>query len=132
MTNTPEDLLYTKEHSWVRANEDGTIVRVGISDFAQESLGDIVAIYLPKQGAKVRASEACGEVESTKSDNDLVSPVAGTITNRNDEMEDKPEVVNQDPYGDGWLWEVTLDSPPFDPAQSQLMSAADYKTLTGK
>lgn len=132
MTSTPSELSYVKEHHWARPNADGTVVRVGITDFAQESLGDIVAIYLPKLSAKVKSHEACGDVESTKSDNDLVAPVAGVISARNDQLEDKPELANQDPYGEGWLFEITVDVAPFDPAVQDLLTADEYKTFTGK
>jgi glycine cleavage system H protein len=132
MTSTPPELSYVKEHHWAKPNDDGTIVRVGITDFAQESLGDIVAIYLPKLNTKVKSHEACGDIESTKSDNDLVAPVAGVISSRNDAMEDSPEIPNQDPYGEGWLFEITLDKPPFDATALGLMTADEYKTFTGK
>ena len=97
----PADLKYTAEHEWAQA--DGTSVRVGITDFAQEALGDIVYVSLPEVGAEVEAGQVLGEVESTKSVSDVYAPVAGTVVARNDALESRPELVNADPYGEGWL-----------------------------
>ncbi len=97
----PADLKYTAEHEWAQA--DGTSVRVGITDFAQEALGDIVHVSLPEVGAEVEAAQVLGEVESTKSVSDVYAPVAGTVVARNDALESRPELVNADPYGEGWL-----------------------------
>ena len=102
----PDDLRYSKEHEWARAEEDGR-VRVGITDFAQDALGDVVYVDLPDTGTQVTAGQAFGEVESTKSVSDVFAPVSGTIVERNGALEDKPELVNQQPYGDGWL--VAID-----------------------
>ncbi len=118
----PEDLKYTTDHEWVRAMDDGT-VRFGITDFAQDALGDIVYVTLPEPGAQISTGQTCGEVESTKSVSDVYAPVTGTVTARNDALEATPEVVNSDPYGAGWMVAVELS----DPAQlDELLDAAGY------
>lgn len=118
----PDHLKYTKEHEW--ALKDGDNVRVGITHFAQDSLGDIVYVDLPSPGTSVTANQPFGEVESTKSVSDLYSPVSGTILERNGALEDAPELVNQDPYDKGWM--VLIE--PSDPAEFDgLMSAEAYK-----
>jgi len=105
---TPEELKYTAEHEWVRAG-DADSVRVGITDFAQESLGDIVFVQLPEVGAHITAGEPCGELESTKSVSDLYAPVTGTVTAVNGDLDGQPELVNSDPYGEGWIFDVEPD-----------------------
>jgi glycine cleavage system H protein len=120
----PEDLKYTKEHEWAQAS-DGR-VRVGITHFAQDSLGDIVYVDLPGPGTQVTAGQPFGEVESTKSVSDLYSPITGTISERNSALEDAPELVNQDPYDQGWM--VVIE--PADPTElDALLSAEQYKNL---
>ncbi|MFI7061066.1 glycine cleavage system protein GcvH [Kribbella sp. NPDC050124] len=104
----PEDLKYTAEHEWVKADGDGP-VRVGITDFAQDALGDIVYVQLPDVGSKVRAGDACGELESTKSVSDLFAPVNGTVTAVNESLADQPDLVNTDPYGEGWLLDIEVE-----------------------
>jgi glycine cleavage system H protein len=104
----PEDLKYTAEHEWVRSG-NGSTVRVGITEYAAEQLGDVVFASLPTIGDTVSAGDACGELESTKSVSDLFCPVAGTITAVNATLEANPETINSDPYGDGWLFELDLD-----------------------
>lgn len=121
----PDDLRYTAEHEWV-AGSDGT-VRVGITHFAQEALGDIVYVQLPDQGAKVDAGESFGEVESTKSVSEIYAPLSGQVVARNDRLADTPELINTDPYGDGWLVEIALDDPA---AVAGLLDAAAYRALT--
>lgn len=101
----PEDLRYTAEHEWVRAMGDG-VVRVGITAYAQEALGDVVYVSLPTVGDTVGAGDSCGEVESTKSVSDLYSPLAGEVTAVNDALDGTPELVNTDPYGEGWMYEL--------------------------
>ena len=101
----PQDLRYTAEHEWVRAGDDGT-VRIGITSFAQDALGDVVYVSLPAVGDTVGAGDACGEVESTKSVSDLYAPLAGEVTAVNDSLDATPELVNTDPYGDGWMYEL--------------------------
>ena len=105
----PKDLRYTPQHEWA-VPEDGR-VRVGITDFAQDALGDVVYVDLPEPGTEVRAGEAFGEVESTKSVSDLFSPVSGTIAERNEQLGETPELVNHDPYGDGWLVVIHMSDP---------------------
>ena len=112
----PEDLRYTKEHEWARTEQDGR-VRVGITDFAQDALGDVVYVDLPEPGTQVSAGQAFGEVESTKSVSDVYAPVSGTIVERNGALEEHPELVNQQPYGDGWL--VAVEAT--DPSELQLL-----------
>jgi glycine cleavage system H protein len=104
MTEIPEDLKYTSQHEWARA--DGAEVVVGITDYAQDQLGDVVFVNLPEVGADVAAGEPMGEVESTKSVSDVYSPVTGKVVARNDDLESSPELINQDPYGRGWLVKV--------------------------
>jgi glycine cleavage system H protein len=120
----PDDLRYTKEHEWARI--DGTRVRVGITDFAQDALGDVVYVDLPEVGAVVQAGSPFGEVESTKSVSDVYSPVAGRIAERNPLIEDRPELVNEQPYGDGWLVVVDVDDPA---SLDGLMDAGAYRTF---
>jgi glycine cleavage system H protein len=105
--NLPEDLKYTAEHEWVRA-ADGHTVRVGITDYAQGALGDIVYVSLPAVGAAVTSGQPLGEVESTKSVSDVFAPVAGTVLARNDALESQPELLNSDPYGEGWIVEIEV------------------------
>lgn len=119
----PEDLQYTAEHEWVRGTGP---VRVGVTDFAQDALGDIVFVSLPEVGAQVTAGEAVGELESTKSVSDVYCPVTGTVTARNEALADGPEAVNDDPYGAGWLFEVELASPD---QLGALLSAEEYQDV---
>jgi glycine cleavage system H protein len=116
----PEDLKYTAEHEWVKAGEDGP-VRIGITDFAQDQLGDIVYVQLPDVGSAVRAGDACGELESTKSVSDLFAPVNGTVTAVNEALADQPDLVNSDPYGEGWLLDIEVE----DTAEVEALMDAD-------
>jgi glycine cleavage system H protein len=118
----PEDLRYTAEHEWVRPTGE-RLVRVGITDFAQDALGDIVFVQLPEPGTAVGPGDAVGEVESTKSVSDVYAPVAGTVSARNEALEDTPELLNSDPYGEGWMLEITLDDPA---APDALLDAAGF------
>ncbi|HEX2175801.1 MAG TPA: glycine cleavage system protein GcvH [Nocardioidaceae bacterium] len=121
----PEDLKYTSEHEWVRASGGEDTVRVGITHFAQDALGDIVYVQLPEVGEDLESGAAVGELESTKSVSDVYAPLSGTVVSRNDALEQTPELVNSDPYGDGWLLEIR----PTDPgAVDSLLSAEDYRT----
>jgi glycine cleavage system H protein len=120
----PEDLRYTKEHEWARL--EGETVRVGITHFAQDSLGDIVYVDIPGPGTAVNAEQPFGEVESTKSVSDLYSPVSGEIVERNGALEEAPELVNQDPYGQGWM---VIIKPANASDYEKLLSAGDYKAL---
>jgi glycine cleavage system H protein len=120
----PQTLRYTDQHEWVRI--DGDVVTVGITAFAQDQLGDVVYVDLPTAGATVDQGQAIGEVESTKSVSDLYAPVAGEVLSRNEELDERPELINADPYGEGWL--VTLKVS--DPAQAEaLLDAAGYAAL---
>ncbi len=119
----PEELRYTKEHEWVR-DEGGGRVRVGITDFAQDSLGDVVYVDVPDLGTQVTANQPFSEVESTKSVSDVYAPVSGTVSERNPLLEEKPELVNDAPYGDGWLCVIELS----DPAEFEaLLGPAAYR-----
>ena len=118
----PEDLKYTAEHEWVR--RDGGVVRVGITDFAQDQLGDIVYVSLPEVGAAVAAGDAVGELESTKSVSDVYAPLSGTVSAVNDVLDGQPELVNSDPYGEGWLFE--LDGAE-ETALDGLLDASGYQ-----
>jgi glycine cleavage system H protein len=118
----PEDLQYTKDHEWIRTDAD--TVRVGITDFAQEALGDIVFVTLPEVGSDVTAGSTCGEIESTKSVSDVYAPVTGTVVARNENLDTAPELINSDPYGDGWMLEIR----PADGAGSEgLLDATTYQ-----
>jgi glycine cleavage system H protein len=121
----PEDLKYSSEHEWVRSpGETEGSVRVGITDYAQDALGDIVYVSLPDVGTEVSAGDTVGELESTKSVSDVYAPVGGKIVARNDSLDATPELVNSDPYGEGWLFEVAGgDGAELD----ALMNAADYQ-----
>jgi glycine cleavage system H protein len=119
----PDDLMYTTDHEWVRV--EGKVVRIGITAFASDALGDIVYVTLPDAGADVQAGTTCGEVESTKSVSDVYAPVSGTVSGRNEELDASPELVNSDPYGSGWMFEVTVADPQ---ALEGLLSAAEYQT----
>ena len=124
----PEELRYTAEHEWVRVTDTGTVV-FGITDFAQDSLGDIVYVSLPATGASLSAGDACGEVESTKSVSDIYAPLTGEVVARNEALDGAPETVNSDPYGAGWMVELR----PADPtAVDALLTPADYRALVEK
>ena len=122
MSDSPEDLRYTKEHEWVRAEVDG-LFTVGITDHAQESLGDVTFVALPQIGSHFAKSEVFGVVESVKAASDLFLPVAGEISHVNEALDASPERVNQDPYGEGWIVKVKPDDPT---VIDSLLSAADY------
>jgi glycine cleavage system H protein len=121
----PEELKYTREHEWVRV--DGDTARIGITSFAQDALGDIVFVTLPEAGTTVEAGQSFGEVESTKSVSDVYVPVAGTVVRRNEALDDQPELINSDPYGEGWMIELRVaDAKGLD----ELLDAAAYRELT--
>jgi len=122
---TPQDLKYTKEHEWVKS--EGENVIFGITDFAQDALGDIVFISLPKVGSKITAGDTCGEVESTKSVSDIFAPVSGEVIAVNESLRATPEVVNRDPYESGWMVKVKL-AGGLD--EAGLLSAGDYEAFT--
>lgn len=126
--NVPDDLLYAENHEWVRKQDDGTI-RVGITDYAQDALGDVVFVDLPDVGRDLGAGEPFGEIESTKSVSDLYSPTNGEVVAVNEDLEDTPELVNQDPYGDGWMISIR---PTPEAAMDHLMDAAAYAEHTAE
>ena len=123
----PEDLRYTDKHEWVTTG--GATVRVGITDFAQDALGDIVFVQLPEPGSTVEAGQPLGEVESTKSVSDIYAPVSGTVVARNEQLTDQPELINSDPYGSGWMIEIEVADPS---ATGSLLDAAGYADLTSQ
>lgn len=124
--NIPENLRYTKDHEWVFI--EGSSVKVGITDYAQDALGDIVFIQVPDVGSIVELHQGIGEIESTKSVNDVYSPISGTVTAVNTALSSTPELLNTDPYGDGWI--CVIEASNID--DSALMSAAEYSALTGE
>lgn len=124
----PEELRFTAEHEWVRSTDTGTVV-FGITDFAQDSLGDIVYVSLPARGAALAAGSACGEVESTKSVSDIYAPLSGTVVAVNAGLDAAPESINSDPYGSGWMVELQPDDPS---ALDGLLTPADYRALVEK
>ena len=127
MSNIPENFHYTKEHEWVHEVSPG-LVRFGITDYAQEALGDIVFVTLPNVGQEVAVGSPCGEVESTKSVSDIYAPVDGVIVTRNDAVETSPETMNQDPYGNGWIADIEVKGGSIS-AQGNLLDAAGYRAF---
>jgi glycine cleavage system H protein len=121
----PDELRYTAEHEWVAVS--GSTASVGITDYAQQALGDVVYVSVPAPGTRVTAGEPCGEVESTKSVSDIYSPVDGEVSEVNPDLEDDPALVNSDPYGAGWLMKIQLDDPDSEPG---LLTADEYADLT--
>jgi len=126
MSDVPDDLRYTAEHEWIRG-KSGTL-RIGITDYAQEALGDVVYVSLPEDGASVTKGSAIGEVESTKSVSDIFAPVSGTVSARNEKLEEHPELINSDPYGEGWMFEIDVSD---DAELADLLDAAAYGSLSG-
>lgn len=120
----PEDLKYTSEHEWVRAT--GDVVRVGVTHYAQDALGDVVFVTLPAPGTRVEAGQPLGEVESTKSVSDIYAPLAGEVVARNEALDATPELVNSDPYGDGWMVEIRPDDSA---AVDGLLDAESYQRV---
>jgi glycine cleavage system H protein len=131
MTDIPADLRYSKDHLWARSGAGTGLVRVGVTDFAQQSLGDVVDVALPEPGDTVTTGEACGDIESVKSLSDLVAPVTGTVRARNDDLSGAPELVNTDPYGQGWLFEVETSLATLGQQLAALMDADAYRALAG-
>jgi glycine cleavage system H protein len=128
MSNIPADLKYTRSHEWLKALPDGS-VEIGISDHAQESLGDLVFVELPEVGRALAAGEACAVVESVKAASDIYAPVAATVVAINVQLAEAPELINQDPYGRGWIMRL---KPTAQPADSGLLSALDYQALAAQ
>jgi glycine cleavage system H protein len=130
VSDIPADLRYTAEHEWVQRTGEDT-VRVGITDFAQESLGDVVYIQLPDVGSDLTAGESFGEVESTKSVSDLYAPLSASVVAVNAELEAKPQLVNSDPYGQGWLLELRAGGDTLDDGLAGLLDADAYRGTLG-
>jgi glycine cleavage system H protein len=125
MSNIPAELQYTKEHEWVAATSTDMRIRMGITDYAQGALGDIVYVQMPKIGEAVTADKVCGEVESTKSVSEIFAPVTGKVVAVNEVLVSAPELINSDPYGSGWLIEIEVPATP-----SGLLSASEYGAIT--
>ncbi|MDQ3176982.1 MAG: glycine cleavage system protein GcvH [Actinomycetota bacterium] len=121
--NVPEQFLYSSDHEWIQREDGSNRVRIGITDYAQDALGDVVFVQVPASGATVGAGETITEVESTKSVSDVYAPVAGTVVEVNDALAENPQLLNEDPYGDGWICVIELDG---DAALDALMDAASY------
>jgi glycine cleavage system H protein len=128
MSDVPEDLKYTAEHEWVRGSKGSTTVRIGITDYAQSALGDVVYVSLPEVGASVTKGAAVGEVESTKSVSDIYAPLTGTVSARNEKLDEQPELINSDPYGAGWILELDVTE---EGETDDLLDAAAYSELSG-
>ena len=125
--NIPADLKYTKDHEWIKF--DGDIATIGVTDFAQKELGDIVFVEVDTEGETLSAGEVFGSVEAVKTVSDLFMPLAGTVDSFNQNLEDSPEVVNQDPYGEGWMVKIKIDD---NTDTSELLSADQYKEVIGE
>ena len=128
MSNIPADLSYTAEHEWVTAPDAAGVVRVGITDFAQDALGDVVYVQMPEADSDVTADTVVGEVESTKSVSDIYAPLTGRISARNEALDSDPALINSDPYGAGWLVEIAVADVA---SYGTLLSAADYQEKVG-
>ena len=125
MANVPEDLHYSKDHEWIRV--EGDIGTIGITDHAQDSLGDVVYVELPKAGESFAAHESFGSVESVKAVSEIFTPVGGSVTEVNESLQDEPEKVNTDPYGEGWMIRVRMSNPG---EVDSLLNAAEYEDFT--
>ena len=125
MANIPDDLHYSKDHEWVRV--EGNVAVVGITDYAQDSLGDVVYVELPKPGDSFAANESFGSVESVKAVSEVFCPVSGDIAGVNESLNDSPEKVNEDPYGEGWMIRVTMSNPG---EVDSMLTAAEYEDFT--
>ena len=127
MSEVPSDLRYTAEHEWIRVDGDEAVI--GVTDYAQDALTDVVWVELPEVGMSVGAMESCGSVESVKSVSEIYAPIAGEVTEANESLEDAPEQINQDPYGEGWIWKVSIS----DAGELEgLLDAAAYSELIGE
>ncbi|MEM8620924.1 MAG: glycine cleavage system protein GcvH [Actinomycetota bacterium] len=125
--NVPSELRYSSDHEWIRRDGDSSTVSVGITEYAQDSLGDVVFVEIPDAGTAVAAGDSFSEVESTKSVSDIYAPVSGTIAAVNDQLEDRPELLNSDPYGEGWICTIEMSAPD---EFSALLDADGYRALT--
>ncbi|AJT40700.1 glycine cleavage system protein GcvH [Psychromicrobium lacuslunae] len=128
MSNIPADFSYTAEHEWVSEPDQNGVVRVGITDFAQDALGDVVYVQVPEAGSSVTGNEVIGEVESTKSVSDIYAPLSGEVVSRNEALDGDPALINSDPYGEGWLLEIKLADLS---THQTLLSAAEYEQQVG-
>ena len=127
MSEVPSDLRYTAEHEWIRVDGDEAVI--GVTDYAQDALTDVVWVELPEVGMSVGAMESCGSVESVKSVSEIYAPIAGEVTEANESLEDAPEQINQDPYGEGWSWKMSIS----DAGELEgLLDAAAYSELIGE
>ncbi len=131
MPEIPASLKYSTDHLWVRPADGTILVRAGVTDFAQQSLGDVVEVTPPGAGDTITAGEACGDIESVKTVSDLIAPVTGTVRARNDDLARTPELVNTDPYGQGWLFEAETDPAALDRQLAALMDAGAYRDMAG-
>jgi glycine cleavage system H protein len=128
----PPNLRYSKDHLWARLDTDHNVVRSEVTDFAQQSLGDVVDVTLPRLGERVKAGQACGDIESVKSVSDLVAPITGTVRTRNDALTGAPGLVNSDPYGQGWMFETEVDPATVSQQLAGLLDAHAYRDLVGE
>ena len=131
MPDIPTDLRYSKDHLWARPGAEAGLVRVGVTDLAQQSLGDVIDVRLSRPGDTVKAGEACGDIESVKSVSDVIAPVTGTVRTRKDDLAGAPEFVNADPHGQGWTFEVETDPATLGQQLAALMDAHAYRDLAG-
>ena len=131
MPDVPENLRFSTDHLWVVSVADA-LLRVGITDYAQQSLGDVVAVTLADVATSVTAGEPCGDIESTKSVSELVAPITGTVNAKNDALADSPDLLNSDPYQKGWVFEVRCDPSTVAEQMARLMEASAYRHLTGE
>src|SRR3954454_7882303 len=127
MSDVPDELNYTAEHEWIQRSDGSKTVRVGITDYAQRALGDVVFVSLPEVGVSVAKGAAVGEVESTKSVSDIYAPLSGTVSARNDKLDDSPDLINSDPYGEGWILELEVSD---ESELADLLDAATYGALS--
>jgi glycine cleavage system H protein len=131
MPEIPADLICSTDHLWVRPADGTSLVRAGVTDFAQQSLGDVVEVTPPGAGDTITAGEACGDIESVKTVSDLIAPVTGTVRARNDDLARTPELINTDPYGQGWLFEAETDPAALHRQLAALMDAGAYRDMAG-
>jgi glycine cleavage system H protein len=132
MPDIPADLRYSNDHLWVRPGHGTGPIRAGVTDHAQQLLGDVVDVTPPKPGQAITAGEACGDIESTKSVSDLIAPVTGTVRALNDDLASAPELVNTDPYGRGWIFDVEIDPATATGQLAGLLDAGAYRDLIGE
>jgi len=131
MSDTPADLRYTSDHLWVSRRSESQ-VRIGVTDFAQQSLGDVVEVSPPGPGTAIEAGQACGDIESVKSVSDLIAPVSATVSDKNGSLASAPELVNSDPYGEGWMFDAEAEPSVLNQQLAELLDASAYRALTGE